>query len=289
MVKKDPPRVEPEVAGDARAVAARRLPRAYSAAVNSTPDSPGIRYRRDGPIARIVLKRPDRHNALGADDVATLKGALDQVVDDDAIRAVVLTGAGDRTFCSGAALEEMESGRMSGAVFDTLTDRLASLSLPTVARINGSVYGGGAELALCCDFRVGVEGMRLSVPAAKLGVCYPPGGLRRYATRLGLGTASRILLSAEELGADELLRTGYLTHLAPPENLDTEVDDLASRLAALAPLAVKNMKRALLAIVTGDRDEAILDRLVEECANSDDLKEGLLAWREGRPPDFRGS
>lgn len=248
-----------------------------------------------------MLNRPRRHNALGADDVARLKTLLDELAADSGVRVLVLTGEG-QTFCSGASLQEMESGRMSGALFDTLTDKLATLPLPTVARLNGSVYGGGAELALCCDFRVGTPGMRLSVPAARLGVCYPPGGLERYATRLGLGTASRILLAAEKLEADELLRTGYLTHLVPEGELDQSVDDLAHRLSRLAPLAVRNMKRILLALAargasvaarSGEdsgigKDPSALTELVQECADSRDLREGLLAWREGRDPDFEG-
>ncbi|MBT8488015.1 MAG: enoyl-CoA hydratase/isomerase family protein, partial [Gemmatimonadetes bacterium] len=138
------------------------------------------------------------------------------------------------------------------------------------------------------DFRIGFRGMRLSVPAAKLGVCYPPGGLRRYLTRLGLGTASRILLAAEELEDDELLRTGYLTHLTDREELDSLVNELVGRLGTLAPLAVRNMKRGLLELAAGDPDPDALAGLVDECAASDDVKEGLRAWRDRRAPDFEG-
>lgn len=239
-------------------------------------------------MGHVTLDRPERHNALGADDVAALKRILREAAEDEGVRVVVLTGSGDLTFCSGASLEEMESGRMSGAIFDTLTEQLAALPLPTVARINGSVYGGGAELALCCDLRIGIRGMRLSVPAARLGVCYPPGGLHRYLTRLGLGTASRILLAAEELDDSELLRTGYLTHLTDVEGLDTRVDEVVARLIGLAPLAVRNMKRGLLALAMGEPDPEELQRLVDECATSDDVKEGLRASRERRAPDFKG-
>lgn len=251
-------------------------------------DTTGIRVERDGPVTRITLDRPERHNALEAGDLAALGGALDRCVDDREIRVLVLTGSGDQTFCSGASLHQMESGEVSGELFDTLTDRLASLPLPTVARLNGSVYGGGAELALCCDFRVGVRGTRLRVPAATLGVCYPPGGLRRYVSRLGLGVASRILLAAEEMDADEMLRTGFLTHLVDRAELDNAVDALVERLAALAPLAVRSMKGIMLQIASGTLDRAEAERLVARCNDSDDLREGLRAWREERPPRFEG-
>lgn len=239
-------------------------------------------------MVRITLDRPDKHNALEATDVSALKDVLERCAGDAELRVVVLTGSGERTFCSGASLRQMESGQMSGALFDTLTDRLASLPLPTVARLNGSVYGGGAELALCCDVRIGVGESRLRVPAAELGVCYPPGGLRRYVTRLGLGAASRILLTAEEMDAEEMLRTGFLTHLVNRAVLDDAVDALVERLAGLAPLAVRNMKSIALAIATGTLDVGRAERLVAECARSADLREGLRARREGRAPRFKG-
>lgn len=256
--------------------------------VTSPTDSTCIRATRDGPVATIVLDRPDRHNALEAADVTKLRDLLDELASEGDTRVVVLTGAGDETFSSGASLEQMESGEMSGALFDTLTERLASLPLPTVARINGSVYGGGVELGLCCDFRIGVRGSRLSVPAARLGICYPPGGLRRYVTRLGPGPACRILLSAERMDADEMLRVGYLTHLVDAYDLDDTVDTLTQRLSKLAPLAVRNMKRILQSVTTGEVDDEELEALVAECAASEDFEEGLKAWWEGRDPRFEG-
>lgn len=258
------------------------------AAVNPSKPSPGVLVQRSGPVVRLVLDRPDRHNALEAADVEALKDALRDAADDDDVRVVILTGSGAETFSSGASLGQMETGEMSGALFETLSDRLAGLDLPTIARINGSVYGGGGELALCCDIRIGVRGSRLRVPAARLGVCYPPGGLRRYVTRLGLGPASRILLAAEELDADEMLRTGFLTHLVDLHDLDPQVDLLAEEIAGLAPLAVRNMKRILRGIADGGLDPGVAERLVEECASSDDLREGLRAWKEGRAPRFQG-
>ena len=135
----------------------------------SNIDPPGIRLVRDGYLASVTLDRPERHNALEASDVDRMLDILDEIDSDDSIRVAVLTGAGDRTFCSGASLDQMSTGQMSGRRFDTLTDRLAALRVPTVCALNGDVFGGGAELALCCDFRIGVEGMRMSVPAAVWG------------------------------------------------------------------------------------------------------------------------
>jgi enoyl-CoA hydratase/carnithine racemase len=251
--------------------------------------TPGIRFDLDGAIARVTLDRPERHNTLEASDVATLRSILDQVDATPSIRVLVLTGSGEQTFTSGASLAQMESGEMSGAIFDTLTQRIASVRVPTICALNGSVYGGGAELALCCDLRIGVAGSRLSVPAARLGVCYPVGGLTRYVERLGLSNASRILLAAEELDASEMLRVGFLTHLFEHQHFSAGVDTLAARISALSPLAVQSMKRILGQVAAGTLNRGEADALIARCSASEDFVEGMRAWRERRPPNFSGS
>jgi len=248
----------------------------------------GIRLDIDGPVARLTLDRPERHNALDASDVALFLECLEAIESNASVRVLVLASSGSSTFCAGAALDQMESGEMSGAIFDGLTEKLAGLRLPTVGVLDGSVYGGGAEVGLCCDFRVGVEDIRLSVPAARLGVCYPVGGLTRYVDRLGLGTASRILLANEVLESAELERVGYLTHRVARTELERVVEDLVERLASLAPLAVQSMKAILLAIAAGRLDAEAAEKAIARCADSDDMKEGLAAYRERRPPVFEG-
>jgi len=251
-------------------------------------DTGGIRFERDDHIARVTLDRPDRHNALEAADVDRMVSLLGDVESDETIRVLLLTGAGDHTFCSGASLDQMRTGQMSGELFDTMTDRLATLRVPTVCALNGNVYGGGAELALCCDFRIGVEGMRMSVPAARLGVCYPIGGLTRYVRRLGPGTANRILLAAEDMDGAELFRIGFLTELTTRDAFHAAVQSRVDRLAELAPLAVQGMKQIMRAIADGSTDALDVDGIVERCTTSDDLREGINAWKERREPRFEG-
>lgn len=245
-----------------------------------------MRTDRVGGVVTITLSRPDRHNALGSVEVGALLEAFDRAEGDDTVRVVVLTGEGPRTFCAGASLDEMESGDMDEHRFELVTDRLTRLIHPTICALNGSAYGGGAELALCCDFRIGRKDMKLAVPAARLGVCYPPGGLERYARRLGQGVTARLLLAAEELDGAELYRVGYLTHLA--EDVGETARALADRLSTLAPLALRSMKEVLLDAARGTVDRERAHALVERCSRSDDLREGLRARREGRSPDFHG-
>ena len=144
----------------------------------------GFELTRTGGVACIRLDRPQQHNSLGSADIRALREAVSAISTDTELRVLLLTGAGERSFCSGASLKELASGEMSGELFSTLTDALASLELPTVCALNGDAWGGGAELALCCDYRLGVDGMRMRVPAARIGLCYPLSGLQRYVGKL---------------------------------------------------------------------------------------------------------
>jgi enoyl-CoA hydratase len=235
-----------------------------------------------------VLERPERHNALDAEDVERFRAHLGAVAAAEHVRVLVLTGTGDATFCSGASLRDIESGKMTGATFEALADALAAVRVPSICALNGDAFGGGTELALCCDFRIGVFGSRMAVPAARLGLCYPLGGLRRYVEALGLGVATRLLLAGEELDAEEMLRVGLLHRLVSPKDLDTATEELATHLASLAPLAVQAMKKLLRGVARGGVDEEEARRLTALCAGSDDLREGLRARREGRDPEFSG-
>jgi enoyl-CoA hydratase/carnithine racemase len=247
-----------------------------------------IRLTVDGPVARLTLDHPERHNALTSSGLEQFHAHLERIEKDSELRALVVSGAGDRTFCSGASLDQVQAGAVDGASFQAVADRLAALPIPKLAAMNGSAYGGGAELGLCCDFRYGVEGMKVRVPAASFGLCYPPAGIRRYVTRLGVDTAKRILVAAETFEAAELLQMGYLHRVCPPAELPLLADQWARRLAALAPLAV----RAMLAICNGAADgtlDAGQEQWVERCNRSNDLREGLQAALEKRAPKFSGN
>jgi len=248
----------------------------------------GFELTRTGGVACIRLARPQQHNSLGSADIHALREALAGIGADAELRVLLLTGAGERSFCSGASLKELASGAMSGELFSTLTDALASLELPTVCALNGDTWGGGAELALCCDYRLGVEGMRMRVPAARIGLCYPLSGLQRYVGKLGLDVATRMLVGAEEFDAQSLREAGFLHRVLPREQLQAQAMDLAQSLADLAPLAVRTMKRLLGQIARGDLDARAAQLAIDACSASADLQEGLSAQREKRKPRFSG-
>jgi enoyl-CoA hydratase/carnithine racemase len=247
-----------------------------------------VLFEKDGPIARLVLNNPGRHNSLGEAELLALQQHIAAVEADPDLRVLIVTGSGDKTFCAGAALNQLGAGQISGDLFQETTDRLAAVAIPTVCALNGSVYGGGTELALSCDFRVGVEGTRLRVPAARLGLCYPISGINRFVERLGVNIAKRILVGAEEFDAQAMLHIGFLDHLVPAAELEAKVNGLAHTMAGLAPLAVQAMKAILQQAAAGAIDLKQARGLAQTCAGSEDLQEGFAAQRERREPVFKG-
>jgi len=242
--------------------------------------------------ATLTLNRPAHHNRLHVEDLIALQRHFDALAADPGVRLLVITGSG-RSFCSGFHIGDFDGapGDAPSAgphLFEQTVDALEALPVPTICRLNGSVYGGATDLALACDFRVGSTGMELRMPAARLGLHYYPSGLRRYVSRLGLATAKRLFLLAQAVPAAELLALGYLDRLAAPDRLDAEVQAIADALAAGAPLALRGMKTSLDEIARGEFHLGALRAREARCATSDDLREGKAAFAEKRAPRFTG-
>ena len=238
----------------------------------------------EGPRATIRLNRPGQHNRLETADLEALMALLDDLATHPALRVLVLTGTGP-SFCSGFDLKALAAGTVSVG-FDRVVDRLEDFPLPTIAALQGSVYGGATDLALACDFRIGVTGMKLVMPAGRLGIQYYPSGLERAVARLGLGTAKRLFLLAEPVTAADLLGMGYLDRLVEPDQLTGAVDEIAGLLASNAPNAVRGMKQTLNAIARGTLDRAAAQAAYQASTRSDELAEGLKAFAEKRKPIY---
>ena len=202
-------------------------------------------------VARITLRRPRQANRLTVDDLATegamsrrtLRGLIDEVNADATVRVLVLAAEG-RHFCSGFDLGALVAVD-AGARFCELADALEAARPITIARLQGGVYGGAADLALACDFRLGVPAVDLFVPAARVGLHFYAGGLRRFVDRLDLATAKQVLLAGRTLDAAALLERAYLDQLLPDaDTLDAALDALTAELLAMAPLALLPMKAA---------------------------------------------
>jgi enoyl-CoA hydratase/carnithine racemase len=246
-----------------------------------------IGSRIDGPLGHITLDRPEAHNALDREAMAAMTALLADWAGSEDLRAVVLTGRG-RSFCAGASLGEVAGGDWTENPLTALCDALEAFPCPTVAALNGGVYGGGVELALSCDFRVGVRGMRAFVPPARLGIHYEPAGIRRAMDRLGAQATRRLFLLAETFGDEALLAMGFLDRLVEPEALEAEAGAMAELLCGLAPLAVRGMKRTVVELSRGSLDAEAARARIAACFASEDHAEGLAAQRERRAPAFRG-
>jgi enoyl-CoA hydratase len=247
---------------------------------------------RCGARATIRLNRPKHLNRLQAEDLDALLGLFDRIEADAAIRVLVLTGTG-RAFSAGYDLNSVAERAVSsneensaGSAFEVVVNRLEDLGVPTICRLNGGVYGGSTDLALACDFRIGVDTGEMFMPAARLGLHYYKSGIARYVSRLGADNAKKLFLTAEKIGAPEMLRIGYLTAMVPAESLDEEVDRLAALLAGNAPVAMAGMKRTINEIARGKLDEAAADRRARDSMRGAEIKEGVRAFAEKRPPKF---
>jgi enoyl-CoA hydratase len=252
----------------------------------------------DGPRATIRLNRPKHLNRLQSSDLDTLVALFDRVEADPAIRVLVLTGTG-RAFSAGFDLGSIaeragtepppakgDKDDTSSSAFEVVANRLEDLALPTICRLNGGVYGGSTDLALACDFRIGVDSCEMFMPAARLGLHYYKSGIQRYVTRLGVDNAKKLFLTAQKIDAPEMLRIGYLTGIAPAAALDAEVDKLATILAGNAPSAMRGMKRAINEFARGELDHEAATQRARDSMRSDEIKEGILAFSEKRAPRF---
>lgn len=248
-----------------------------------------ILYSRSGHIGLLTLNNPERHNSLGQEQLEAIQDCLTLVEADDQVRVLVVTGAGEKTFCAGASLKQLGAGQMSGDSFQKTTSQLAHLPIPTICSLNGSVFGGGVELALSCDFRVGIEDTRMRVPAAAIGLCYPLSGIERFVERLGVNLAKRILVASEEFDADAMLEIGFLDHLVLRAQLEETTHSLAQHIADLAPLAVRSMKKILQQAAGDGINIEEARALSQQCSESEDLQEGFAAQREKRKPLFKGA
>src|ERR1700720_4852444 len=259
--------------------------------MSETDASPPV-LERQGARATIRLNRPKHLNRLQADDLDVLLKLFAEIEANSALRILVLTGTG-RAFSAGYDLNSVAERATSdveqksaGSAFEVIVNRLEDIGVPTICRLNGGVYGGSTDLALACDFRIGVDTCEMFMPAARLGLHYYSSGIARYVSRLGVDNAKKLFLTAQKIGAAEMLRIGYLTAMAPAEALDEEVDRLAATPPRKGPGRVAGMKRAINEFARGKLDEKAADRRHRDSMHSAEISEGVRAFAEKRPPKF---
>ena len=250
---------------------------------------------RDGAVAVVTVNRPKVLNALNTQTLDELRRAILDLGRDDAVRAVILTGAGEKSFVAGADINELAtqtptSGREHAIAGQHILDLIEHMGKPVIAAINGFALGGGCELALACTIRLAADSARLGQPEINLGIIPGYGGTQRLARIVGRGRALEILLTGDMLTAQEAHRLGLVNRVIPAAELIAEAKKLAATLAAKAPIAVRYILEAVhrgldMPIAEALNFEATLFGLV---ASTDDMREGTKAFLEKRKADFKG-
>jgi enoyl-CoA hydratase len=254
-----------------------------------------VEVARDGAVAVVTVNRPEALNALNTETNQELLTVAGDLAADETVRAVVLTGGGDKAFVAGADIAEMSSLSSEQARRFSLLGRRVCAAIeeapqPWVAAVNGFALGGGCELALACDVRLAGENAKFGQPEIGLGITPGFGGTQRLVRNVGVGWAKYLVLSGRPIRADEALRIGLVQAVYPRDELITQTMKLAAELAAKSPLVMGYCKAAVhkafdVDIDTGHEIERDLFAL---CFASADQKEGMAAFLEKRKPEFTG-
>ncbi len=256
-----------------------------------------ILVEREGHVARVILNRPERRNALSFAAWQSLAASFDNLAADPQVRVIVLTGAGGRAFCAGNDISEFAEKRSTPeqvAAYDAVVahayEVIQGLDKPLVARVRGSAVGGGFELVQLCDLRIAGAGARFAMTPARLGLGYTLDDVQLLVDRIGAGAAREMLFTGRLFDAAEAERLGFVNRVVPDADLDSAVDACAAEIAANAPLSIRAIKVAIGEALkpSAERDRARCDALAAACNESEDYREGQRAFAERRAPEFRG-
>lgn len=256
-----------------------------------------ILTEQNGAVGWIVFNNPARHNAVSLEMWQGADDALRRFQADDTVRLIAITGAGEKSFISGADISKFEDERAQAeavAKYDSVStgfvEDLATTEKPTLARINGYCLGGGLNVALCCDLRIAAEGSQFGIPAAKLGLGYSYKNFRRLVDVIGLANAREITFTGERIDTTRAHEMGLLNRVVTKAALDDTVNTMTETIAANAPLTVRAFKINALehAKDPADRDLKRSRDAVKACFDSADYIEGRRAFMDKRKPNFRG-
>ena len=254
-----------------------------------------VLYEKSNGIARVIINRPKVLNALDTPTWADLRTVFENARDDDTVRGIILTGAGDKAFIAGADISELaqagafqaeESSRFGQAVLELIEN----LGKPVVAAINGFALGAGCETAMACTIRIAVENAKFGQPEVKLGLLPGGGGTQRLPRLVGKGRALQLILSGEMIDAQEAYRIGLVNEVVSAANLMARAETILKQISANAPIAIKFALDATNKGLDTSQSEgfALEASYFGICAATDDKKEGISAFFEKRVPQFHG-
>lgn len=252
---------------------------------------------RIGHLGQVTFNNPQKHNAVSKAMWDALYETMCEFDADDEIRVVVLKGAGEKAFVSGADISRFESERANperigeyGVSVNRAYASVQHAQKPTVAKIRGYCYGGGMGIAVCCDLRICSDNSSFCIPAAKLGVGYGHQNTKVLIDLVGPSFAKEIFYTGRRFDATEALTMGLVNRCVPVAQLDAYVDDYVNAMTTNAPLSLRATNLIVNELVKdpADRDMALCEQLVQDCTNSQDIVEGRVAFMEKRAPQFQG-
>lgn len=247
-----------------------------------------VDYKADGHVGIITINRPKALNALNEDVLKDIEAAFD-AVDLSEIRAIIVTGAGEKSFVAGADIAAMstmtkEQGEAFGKFGNDIFRKIETFPVPVIAAVNGFALGGGNELAMSCDIRICSDNALFGQPEVGLGITPGFGGTQRLARLIGVGKAKEMVYGARNIKADEAYRLGLVNAVYTQEELMPAAMKLASGIAKNAPIAVRNSKKAMNEGLQVDMDQAIVieEKAFGDCFETEDQREGMTAFLEKR-------
>jgi enoyl-CoA hydratase/carnithine racemase len=261
-------------------------------------EQPGrINVKREGRIGIVEFDNQRKFNAVSMEMWQDVSKAIAEFEKDGEVRVVMLQGAGEKAFVSGADISQFGEKRNSAdaqALYNAAVDSgyksVLNCTKPTIAKIRGVCMGGGLGLASNCDIRFCADDAKFRMPAARLGLGYGMDGIERFSSLIGPANTSDLFFSARIFGAADALQMGFVSRVLPALELEAFVHGYCETIQENAPLTIAAAKRALMELrkPKGDRDAALVARMVDACFNSADYKEGRTAFMEKRTPDFKG-
>lgn len=260
--------------------------------------TPKLMAEIDGPVGLLTINNPNQHNAVSYAMWQAVAGLIKALDAREQLRVIVITGAGNKAFVSGADISEFKKTRndadaardyerAAGNAFDAI----ARTSRPVIAKIRGFCLGGGLGLAAACDLRLAAEDATFAIPAARLGLAYGHNGLKKLIGLIGPARTKELIFTAQRICAAEAKEMGLVNRVFPSGELDGEVEKLCTQISANAPLTIAAAKSAIAALLQAPEnyDAAALEKLADKCFASDDYTEGCAAFMEKRPAQFKGS